>query len=186
MDRKGFIVRSKPDFIINPPRTLVQQEVQREIESEKTTPAPDSRYHAYAAPMEDGRLLTDYRQACVTRAPPGTQFAVKQWTVHNTDELVRISRLRQVQSSGHSLGSADTVLPPAVLQQCNPESCSIQQTHYRDGLGIERTDAAPELFGTFQFPASAVVKANNTKSTGLNKDIAYGRNTPSRWINLYQ
>jgi hypothetical protein len=186
MDRKGFIVRSKPDFIVNPPKTIVQQEVQREIDSEKTTPAPDARYNAYAAPMEDGRLLTDYRQACVTRAPPGTQFAVKQWTVHNTDEMIRISRLRQVQSSGHSLGSAATELPPAVVQQCTPEGCSIQQTHYKDGLGIERLDGTPDLFGTFQFSPGSVVQANNRTSLSLNKEIAYGRNTPTRWVNLYQ
>jgi len=186
MDRKGFLIRSKPDLITYPSRTIVRQEVQREIDSEKTVPAPDSRYHAYAAPMEDGRLLTDYRQACVTRAPPGTQFAVKQWNIHNTDELIHISRLRQVQSSGQSLGSAATELPPAVIQQCTPERCSIQQSQYRNGLGIERNDGTPPLFGTFQFPPDPSVRRNNHTSIGLNKEIAYGRNTPGRWVNLYQ
>ena len=43
--------------------------------------------------MSDGRLVTDYRDKCVTRAPPGTQFAVKSWTIQNTDEIIRLSRV---------------------------------------------------------------------------------------------
>jgi hypothetical protein len=186
MDRKGFLLRSQPDLIVHPPQTIVNQEVRREINAGKTEPAPDSRFGAYAAPMEDGRLLTDYRQTCVGRAPPGTQYAVKQWTVHNTDEIINISRLRQVQNTGQALGTAQTELPPAVLQQCSTDSCSIQPTRYPTGVGIERVDAAPSLFGTFTFPPDYSILAINKNSLDLNKEIRFGRNTPTRWSTLYQ
>ena len=104
--------------------------------------------------MADGRLVTDYRQACVTRAPPGLQFATKQWTVHNTDEIIRISRDRQVQNTGQALGTANTELPAAEYQQCSVESCTFAPSGSRNGLGLERTDKAPYLFGTFDFPPS--------------------------------
>jgi hypothetical protein len=186
MDRKGFRIRSEPDLIPNPPRTIVNQETIREFEATKTIPAPDSRFHAYAAPMSDGRLVTDYRDKCVTRAPPGTQFAVKGWTVQNTDEIIRLSRDRQVQLTGQSVGTANTELPPAQYQHCSPYSCDIQDSGYAYGIGIERMDKAPELFGTFTFPPSAATLAKNTTSTSLNRISEYGRNTPKRWANLYQ
>jgi hypothetical protein len=90
-----------------------------------------------------------------------------------------------VESTGHALGSAPTELPPAVLQQCTPEGCSIQQTQYRDGLGLERTDAAPELFGTFTFGPDMVTLSKNKNHIELNRLNEYGRNTSSRWADLY-
>jgi hypothetical protein len=186
MDKKGFLIRSEPDLIVQPNQTIVQQEVKREINSEKTDPGVDPRYRAYAAMMEDGRLVTDYRPACVTRAPPGTQFAVKQWSVHNADELMHVSRLRQVQTTGQALGSANTELPPKIIQHCLPESCVIEPSGYQYGIGIERKDRCPELFGTFQFGPDAMTLSKNRNYLQLNKEIAYGRNTPTRWVNLYQ
>ena len=186
MDRKGFLLRSEPDLIVHPPQTIVNQEVKRELNAGKTEAAPDSRFRAYAAPMSDGRLVTDYRQACVGRAPPGTQLAVKQWSIHNTDEIIRLSRLRQVQNTGQALGTASTELPPAVLQQCSTDSCSIRPTGARAGLGLERTDVAPSLFGTFDFPPDYSTLQRNKNFTSLNNEVRYGRNTPTRWSNLYQ
>jgi hypothetical protein len=186
MDKKGFRIRSEPELIYEPTRTIVDQEVQREINAEKTDPAPDARYYAYAAMMEDGRHVTDYRQACVSRAPPGTQFAVKQWTIHNTDELVNISRSRQAQTTGHVLGTANTDIPPSILQSCTPDSCKIQSSGYEYGVGIERNDRAPSLFGTFDYAPNPITLSKNKTSIELNNEIKYGRNTPSRWYNLYQ
>lgn len=186
MDRYGFRLRGEPDLVFQPPRTIVNQEVTREIDATKTVPAPDARFPAYAAPLEDGRLVTDYRDKCVTRAPPGTQFAVKEWTIKNTDEIIHISRLRQVQNTGQALGTANTELPPAMYQSCSPEQCSIRSSGYYNGLGIERTDKAPELFGTFTFPPSPLTASKNIKKVALNRTIEYGRNTPNRWSNLYQ
>jgi len=186
MDRKGFLIRSEPDLVFHPRQTIVDQEVKREMNAGKTEPAPDSRFKAYAAQMEDGRLLTDYRQSCVGRAPPGTQLAVKQWSIHNADEIIHVSRFRQVQNTGQIFGTANTEVPPAAIQKCTTESCTIEPTHKLFGLGIERTDGAISLFGTFDFPPDFMSKSKNTTSIALNNEIAYGRNTPGRWNNLYQ
>ena len=186
MDRKGFRLKSEPDLIYQPSRTIVKQETVREIEATKTVPAPDNRFRGYAAPMEDGRLITDYRDKCVTRAPPGTQFAVKNWTIHNTNDIINISRLRQVQATGQSLGAAATELPPATFQSCDTNTCSIRSSGYSGGIGIERTDKAPPLFGTFTFLPDYDTKTRNKEFTGLNRISEYGRNTAMRWANLYQ
>ncbi len=186
MDSKGFRLKSEPDLVTQPSRTIVKQETMREIEATKTVPAPDNRFRAYAAPMADGRLVTDYRDKCVTRAPPGTQFAVKEWTVRNTDEIINISRRRQVQATGQALGVAATELPPATYQSCDTNTCTIQPSGYAGGIGIERTDKAPALFGTFTFPADYELRARNKEFTSLNRISEYGRNTPMRWSNLYQ
>jgi hypothetical protein len=186
MDSKGFRIRGEPDLVHQPSRRVVNQETMREIDATKTVPAPDSRFRAYAAPLSDGRLVTDYRDKCVTRAPPGTQFSVKNWTVKNTDDIIRISRDRQVQNTGQALGTAATELPPAMLQHCTVERCEIGLSPYKNGVGIERTDIAPPLFGTFTFPPNAATLANDKSYTALNRTVEYGRNTPGRWQHLYQ
>jgi len=185
MDSKGFRVRGIPNLNAQPTAWFVQNETTREVNATKTTPAPDSRYWAYAAMMADGRLVTDYRQACVTRAPPGAQFATKQWTVHNADEIMRISRDRQMQNTGQALGTANTELPAALYQSCSPYGC--QFTAGSDiGVGIERTDPAPPLFGTFAVQPDMETLANNSEHTALTTHFEYGRNTARRWARLYQ
>lgn len=186
MDSKGFRIRGEPDLVVQPTRSVVQQESNREQDSMKTVAAVDNRFRAYAGPMADGRLVTDYRDKCLTRAPPGTQFAVKQFTVHNTDELIQVSRDRQVQNTGQSLGTAATELPPALLQKCSPTGCDITRSKYQGGLGIERTDKAPALFGTFTYPPTYATLKRNKEYTDLNTTIEYGRNTWARWQHLYQ
>ena len=183
MDSKGFRLNDHSEIIHQPSSRIVRQESLREIDAIKTIPAPDSRYSAYAAPMEDGRLVTDYRQACVSRATPGTQYAVKQWTIHNTDEIVNISRLRQVQNTGQALGGAKTELPPASYQQCGTEKCHFYSSGNPDGLGLERIEPTPELFGTFTFPPDMNTLSKNKNHVELTRFNEYGRNTNKRWMN---
>lgn len=186
MDRQGFRLKGEPDVVRQPSRYRVKQETQREINATKTCAAPDNRFRGYAALLEDGRLLTDYRQSCVTRAPPGEQFAVKNWMVHNTDEILRISRDRQVQNTGHALGTADTEVPGAFVQTCTPYGCEFYPTNAPLGLGLERSEPTPALFGTFDFKPTWSTQQRNQEFTSLNKVVEYGRNTPLRWRNLYQ
>ncbi len=186
MDSKGFRVKGEPDLLVQPSWRRTKQETTREFEATKTCAAPDARYNAYAAPLEDGRLVTDYRQKCVTRAPPGQQFATKQWLVHNTDEVIRLSRERQVQNTGHALGTAETVPPAAQFQECGTETCDIAPSGLLFGIGLERKDESPDLFGTFQFQPSMGTLARNKTHLDLNDEVRYGRNTPRRWYNLYQ
>jgi len=181
MDGKGFRLNDHGSIIHQPSWSQIKQETTRESEATKTDPRSDNRYRAYAAMMEDGRHVTDYRQACVTRAPPGSQFAVKQWSIHNADEIVRISRQRQVKNTGHTLGSAQTELPAAAYQQCNTERCSFYKGS-PDGVGLERIEPTPPLFGTFNFPPDMMTK--NTKHIELTRYNEYGRNTTQRWENM--
>ena len=185
MDSKGFRLNDHAEIIHQPSGSQLNQETTRESEATKTTPAPNSRYLAYASMMEDGRLVTDYRQSCVTRAPPGTQFAVKQWTIHNADQITNISRSRQVQNTGQALGSVHTELPASVYQQCNTEKCNFYKGS-SDGVGLERIEPTPPLCGTFTFPPDMVTKSKNKASIGLTHINEYGRNTSSRWKNLVQ
>jgi len=186
MDTQGFRLKGEPDLTVQPSWYKVRKETQREIDATKTVNAPDSRYSAYAAPLEDGRLVTDYRQSCVTRAPPGQQFATKNWTVHNADDIISISRARQAQTTGHVLGTANTDVPPSIIQKCNPSGCEFYGSGMLMGLGIERQEDVPQLFGTFTVNPAAGTLAGNVKHIDLNNTIEYGRNTPSRWVNLYQ
>ena len=185
MDSKGFRLNDHAEIIHQPLWSQISQETTRESEATKTDSRSDNRYWAYAAMMEDGRHVTDYRQACVSRAPPGTQFAVKQWTIHNADEIVRISRRRQVQNTGQALGSAKTELPAAAYQQCVTEKCNLYKGS-PDGVGLERIEPTPPLFGTFTFPPDMNTKAAHTKHIELTRVNEYGRNTSRRWINLVQ
>jgi hypothetical protein len=185
MDSKGFRLNDHAEALFQPSWRRVKQETTRETEATKTTPAPDSRYSAYAAPMEDGRLVTDYRQACVTRSPPGTQFAVKEWTIKNADEIIRISRLRQVQNTGQALGSAQTEVQPETYQQCTTEKCNFYKGS-PDGLGLERIEPTPNLFGTFTFSPDMNTRSKNKRNLQLTSFDEYGRNTSSRWSKLYQ
>ena len=185
MDSKGFRLNDHAEIIHQPSWSQINQETTRESEATKTTPAPDSRYSAYAGHMEDGRLVTDYRQACVTRAPPGTQFAVKQWTIHNADQIARISRLRQVQNTGQALGTAKTELPAAGYQQCTTERCNFYKGS-SDGVGLERIEPTPYLFGTFTFPPDMKTLSKDMTHTSLTRLNEYGRNTSKRWKNFVQ
>jgi hypothetical protein len=98
---------------------------------------------------------------------------------------MEISRARQAQSTGQALGTVNTEMPPSQLQHCSVESCDIYSSGKLDGVGIERTDPSPTLFGTFQYGPDASTLQKNTTKLGLNTQIAYGRNTPSRWSHVY-
>jgi len=184
MDNQGFRI---PQYPVQPSNSFVKKEGKREVnaQAQKTQPAPDNRYNAYAAMMEDAHYITDYRPNCVSRAPPGSQFAVKQWTIHNSDEIMNISRKRQAEQTGQVLGSANTELGPAQYQSCTTNSCSIVRSGLPNGIGIERMDKTPSLFGTFQFTPTHEVLQNNVNKLELNREINGGRNTPSRWTVLY-
>lgn len=58
-------------------------------------PARDDRYPAYAGPMADGRLVTDYRPHCSKNIRPAEQYYTKLWMIHHTDEMMDESRRRQ-------------------------------------------------------------------------------------------
>ena len=185
MDGKGFRLNSHSEIIHQPSWRQLNQETTRQTDAAKTVADSDNRYLAYAAMMEDGRLVTDYRQACVSRAAPGSQFAVKQWTIHNAEKIAHISRQRQVQNTGQALGTAKTALPATVYQQCNTEKCNFYNGS-SDGVGLERIEPTPPLFGTFTFPPDSSTLSKNKRQIELTRFNEYGRNTSMRWNNMVQ
>jgi hypothetical protein len=141
-------------------------------------PARDDRYPAYAGPMADGRLVTDYRPHCSKNIRPAEQYYTKLWMIHHTDEMMDESRRRQVEWSGASLPLANTVPPPADIVHSNPFYSEVNPTHMPTGIGIERADAkAPMLFGTFHYEPTMQEIRNNRKNIALTTRQEGGRNS---------
>lgn len=113
-------------------------------------PAPDSRFPGWAAPLEDGRLVTDYRPHCNRNVPAGKQFATTLWMQRNADEIIQVSRQRQSEMAGANRGFDNTVVPPAEnIVECGIFECGYYQTNQKDAIGTERREPVPDLFGTF-------------------------------------
>lgn len=119
----------------------------------KTVPTPDNRYSDYASPMEDGRIITDYRPNCVSRVPYGHQNATKEWLVKNSEEVVRVGRMRQAETTGAVYGAHYYGPKPETVQKCGAYGCSIRETGSTKGVGLERANAsaapAEAYFGSF-------------------------------------
>lgn len=119
----------------------------------KTVPTPDNRYSEYAGNMADGRIATDYRPNCVSRAPYGHQNATKEWLVKNADEVVHVSRIRQAETSGAIYGARYYGPKPEAVQHVTAYSSKVREVASGSGLGTERAQAtaapADAYFGSF-------------------------------------
>ena len=158
MDINGFREAQSPWFFSQPPEYLVETRVNKlEAPVRHTAPTPDNRYAGWAAPMEDGRVSTDYRPKCAARAAAGTQFATRRFMQHNAVSIMNLSQKRQAEQTGAGRSYMVTEPPPVAFAKCSPEAC-----HYTDvngsGIGISRKERVPELFGTFaqSIPHSSV------------------------------
>jgi hypothetical protein len=181
MDSQGFRKTSR-EFARFEPSGDVQKQAKIEIEATTSSvPVEDSRYPAYAAPMSDGREFTDYRERCVTYAPPKYHNPVRHWMARNGDEIMRTARRRQAQNTGAVLGTADTEARFEKTQYCTPLGCTISTSDYT-GVGIQTMNqTCPELFGTFEFPADPDVIWANRKNISLTTKSEGGVNTSERW-----
>ena len=120
----------------------------------KTVPTPDNRYSDYAGPMDDGRIITDYRPSCVSRAPYGHQNATKEWLVKNADEVVNVSRMRQAETSGAIYGARYYGPKAESVQKCGAYGCKVKTVAEEgQGQGRERYNAsaapAEAYYGSF-------------------------------------
>jgi hypothetical protein len=141
-------------------------------------PAKNNRYSAYAGPMSDGRLVTDYRPQCSKNIKPAYQYYTKLWMIHHASEMMDESRKRQVEWSGASLPLANTVPPPENIVHSTPFYSEVNKTFYKDGIGVERANSnAPELFGTFTYEPTMAEIQNNRKNIGMTKYFEGGRNS---------
>ena len=180
LNQSGFSRDTKPNLYHRPAFGTEYISANKALfESVKDAyPARDNRYPAYAGPMSDARLVTDYRPQCSKNIATAQQFYTKLWMVNHATEVKEESRKRQVEWSGASLPLANTVPPPANIVHSNPFYSEVNPTFLQGGLGVERANAnAPELFGTFSYEPTMSEIRNNRKNIAVTKFYEGGRNT---------
>lgn len=171
MDSRFFRVTSEPNYYNN--KSPQDASMLTKTITKSTLPTQDTRYPGWAAPMSDGRIATDYRTHCYENIPAGKQFATKEWLQKNTEDIIRISRERHSKNTGGNYGFAETETPPEKLVQCDPVMCSVTTTGLSYGIGTERVDKIPYLFGTYQVPKNRAMPTN----TPITQKYEGGRNT---------
>jgi len=174
MDSKLFRLPTSPNFYSGiasaDPFELREQQKRSQL------PTSDTRFPGWAAPMSDGRLVTDYASHCSQNIPSRKQFATKEWMTKNAEEIIRVTRERLSQSTGSIYGLDNTVVPPpALIVSCATDDCTRTATDAPGGIGMERADsAAPDLFGTWEYSDVAPT----VQRTPLTTVYEGGRNTP--------
>jgi hypothetical protein len=175
MDSKLFRLPTKPNFYSAigsaNPFNLEQKGKNSEV------PTEDSRFPGIAAPMSDGRLVTDYMNHCSKNVPTGQQYATKEWMTKNAIQLIQLSRRRFSERTGAIYGiDPQVVPPPAVVVKCETYDCFRLPRDEPGGIGMERAGAeAPELFGTWSDPA---LERPRPSLVPFTKKYEGGRNTP--------
>lgn len=179
MDLNGFRTPQSPWFFSQPPEMLVETRTKAAaIPRKNTLPTQDNRFPGWAGPMADGRIATDYRAHCEVNVPAGMQFASKAFLQKNTEKLIAASRARQADAAGAGLPyDSITDLPPVATVKCDTVECRVTPAEPL-GLGVERVEGVPPLFGTFRPSRPSYGKPAAPAGT-----TAYegGRNTPRRF-----
>jgi hypothetical protein len=94
--------------------------------------------------------------------------------VHEADSIIEVSRKRQATYTGAIYGTDTSVVPRAEMAvKCVPMGCEYSEVA-TGGIGVERMDKAPELFGTFSYPSLAPPPA---PKLALTSHFEGGRNT---------
>jgi hypothetical protein len=154
--------------------TLKKAAEKIEVPSKATAPVDDMRYPGYASVMSDERLVTDYRTHCaVNAAPPMYGNSLRTWLQHNGDAVAQISRQRQAERVGALYHKANTGLGAQEYQTCDEFDCKFTPSGVFKGLGLERVEHVPELFGTFGEP----IKNAPPGDTPLTTVFEGGRNS---------
>ena len=172
MDSQQFRLPTYPDFR---PITRSDFKALTKDKSVDTGPIPDNRYPEYASVMEDARLATDYRPHCAANiVSPEQGNSLRSWYQHNGDALIQVSRKRQGERAGAQYTMASTVPPPRQIQLCSPFECKMSRNPSRSGIGLERQETVPDLFGTFN---SEPQLQKSVEREFLTQTFEGGRNT---------
>ena len=180
MDINGFRTPQSPWFFSQPPTTLVDiRNSERTPEKQtKSLPTQDNRYPGWAAPMSDGRLVTDYRPRCELKVPAGSQFATRLFMQRNADSIMSQSRKRQAINTGAGLSyDGTTEMPPAEYVKCSTSECKIRSAFANpvaEGVGIVRVEGVPHLFGTFSAKSASILNPAKHSLTQIQEG---GRNS---------
>jgi hypothetical protein len=176
MDAQQFQRPTKPTFrpVLNG-NVTEKAAMAAEVPAKGTEPIADQRYPQYAAVMDDGRLVTDYKSHCAVNVVPSKYGnSLRAWYQHNADALVQVSRKRQAERAGAQYSMAATVPGARQVQQCDPYECSFMKSTNPTTIGLERIEGVPPLFGTF----SDTKYMKPASSSILTTSYEGGRNTP--------
>jgi len=174
MDTDGFRKTQTPWFFSQPSTSQIANgALNVAVPKKQALPTEDSRYPGWAAPMEDGRLVTDYRQNCELNIPTGMQYGYRIFMQDNATDIIDKSRRRQAAATGAGK-SYDAVsdMPNHKIAQCNKYECFVKVVN-KNGIGIARNENVPDLFGTFA-PSYSAVKNTNPRLTSVSEG---GRNS---------
>lgn len=175
MDSQRFVKPTYPDFSQKLDWDMLKEAEKRVgVPDKRTAPVEDIRYPGYASVMTDSRLVTDYKSKCEYNVVPsqyGNSF--RSWLQHHADGFIQVSRHRQAERAGSYYFNAVNAPPPKQLQRCDEFDCTFSRTDLNDGLGLERREVVPELFGTFAAPTGEAPM----KRVFLTDKFEGGRNT---------
>ena len=145
MDSKLFRLPTSPNFIRQ------QQPVDaRTIAVNQSIPAPDSRFPGWPAPMADARLVTNYQPHCESNIPADKQYPTTRWMQRNGEQIIEMNRKIASKQMGAIYPLDSTVVPPPTdIFSCTRSECSRKATGQPGGIGTERIEPVPELFGTY-------------------------------------
>ena len=179
MDVNGFRDPQSPWLFANTNSHIIESRVRaNESPSRDTYPTPDSRFSGWAAPMSDGRIATDYRSKCSKNIPAGEQFATRGWMQRNADQLIMLSRKRQAELAGAGQSYDSRIeAPPVGYVKCDTVECGYTEagsSAQSKGVGIERREHVPNLFGKFAESSPYVGKSDAPTMTMIEEG---GRNT---------
>ena len=173
MDSKHFRKVSQPNVYSSYDKVTVDEK--QYIKSHFPQAAdftPDNRYVGWSAIMADGRLTTDYYDHCSKNIPVGKQFPTKHWLQNNASQLIDYNRNHSFPTT-KSLDKS-VIPPPSQLLKVTKYGSSLENTNLTLGLGVEREDTTPDLFGTF----SPQVFEDKPQNEMLTQRFEGGRNTP--------
>jgi len=160
MDSQQFQRVSSPNLypVVKPNNRFVESQIFQQAH------ALNSRYSGSVAIAEDANVFTDYRPKCTKNIPSGQQYASRQWLQHNAENMIKLSRERQAKSVGAGYMHAATVTQGIASVKCDVNKCAYYPGgDHQNSVGIDRMDAAPDLFGTFSF--NMQMPAQNPKNT---------------------
>jgi hypothetical protein len=177
MDSDGFRTPQSPWFFTQPAQVLIEANAVNRVAPKKgSDPTPDNRFPGWAAVMDDGRLATDYRPRCAVNIPTGSQYATRQFMQANGEALMNQSRQRQAALTGAGLAyDSSTEVPPVAYVTCAATGKCGYQPNMPRGVGIERSEPIPELFGTFASSRPSMWRPAAPRGTTKYEG---GRNTP--------
>ena len=146
----------------------------RTVAVNQNVPAPDSRFPGWPAPMEDARLVTNYQPHCESNIPAGKQYPTGRWMQRNANKIIEMDRTIAANHMGANYSLDPTVVPPPTsIVSCTRSVCSRSESEFTNGIGTERHEGVPELFGTYMIPQSAPVQPD----TAYTRTYEGGRNS---------